>query len=206
LRTALESGSGGTIRGLGKPDARTLAEAQRLSAELSKAQEELQRARTSAEENRLLRRELSRLASQILAVARAQGMAPAAPQAVVEVAEVFVEQMAVEPQEELAQEEPPQEEQDWQHAQNGSGAEHAAEADDAGNGVDSVATRMACSDLPAAEDDEIEGDAEDEDAREEPKSFARRFVARREARRARKAGGTSLRDRLRGLTAERTET
>jgi hypothetical protein len=60
LRTALESGSGGTIRGLGKTDARTLAEAQRLSAELSKAQEELQRARTSAEENRLLRRELSR--------------------------------------------------------------------------------------------------------------------------------------------------
>jgi hypothetical protein len=100
-------------------------------------------------------------------------MAPAAPQAVVEVAEVFVEQMAVEPQEELAQEEPPQEEQDWQHAQNGSGAGHAAEADDAGNGVDSVAARMAGSDLPAAED-EIEGDAEDEDAREEPKSFARR--------------------------------
>jgi hypothetical protein len=64
---------------------------------------------------------------------------------------------------------------------------------------------MAGSDLPAAED-EIEGDAEDEDAPEEPKSVARRFVARREARRARKAGGTSLRDRLRGLTAERTET
>jgi hypothetical protein len=61
------------------------------------------------------------------------------------------------------------------------------------------------SDLPAAED-EIGDDAEDEDAREEPKSVARRFVARREARRARKAGGTSLRDRLRGLTAERTET
>ncbi len=203
LRTALESGSGGTIRGLGKPDARTLAEAQRLSAELSKAQEELQRARTSAEENGLLRRELSRLASQILAVARAQGMASAAPQAVVEVTEMFVEQMAVEPQEELPHEGPPQEEQDWQHAQNGSGAGHAAEADEAGDGVDSVAARMAGSDLPAAE---IEGDAEDEDAREEPKSFARRFVARREARRARKAGGTSLRDRLRGLTAERTET
>ena len=50
-------------------------------------------------------------------------------------------------------------------------------------------------------------ETEDEDAREEPKSFARRFVARREARRARKAGGgTSLRDRLRGLTAERPET
>jgi hypothetical protein len=199
LRTALESGSGGALRGLGKPDARTLAESQRLSAELSKAQEELQRARTSAEESGLLRRELSRLASQILAVARAQGMA-APPQVAVE--EVLVERMAVEPQQELPQQEPPHEQQDWQQAQHGNGAGRAAKADDAGNGVDSVAARMAGSDLAPAED-EIE---EDEEAREEPKSFARRFVARREARRARKAGGTSLRERLRGLTAERPET
>ena len=103
LRSALESGGGGGIRGLGKPDARTLAESQRLSAELSKAQEELQRARTSAEENSLLRRELSRLSSQILAVARTQGLAQAAaPQAVVEVVEAFVEESAVEAQEDPA--------------------------------------------------------------------------------------------------------
>src|SRR6185437_11579840 len=70
LRAALESGSGGGLRGIGKPDARTLAESQRLSSELSKVQEELERARASAEENLLLRRELSRLASQILNVAR----------------------------------------------------------------------------------------------------------------------------------------
>jgi hypothetical protein len=37
-------------------------------------------------------------------------------------------------------------------------------------------------------------------------SFAQRFVARREARRARKPGGTSLGDRLRGLVADRPET
>ena len=205
LRAALESGGGGTLRGLGKPDARTLAESQRLSAELSKAQEELQRARASAEENGLLRRELSRLASQILAVAKAQGMAPSAPQAFVEVAEVFVEQMAVEPQQD--EPEPRQDEQRWQHehAPNGNGAGHAAEADDAGDGVDSVAARMAGQGLAPAEDEAGDG-AEDETAREEPKSFARRFVARREARRARKSGGTSLRDRLRGLTAERPDT
>ena len=185
LRAALEGGGGG-LRGLGKPDARTLAESQRLSAELSKAQEELQRARTSAEENGLLRRELSRLGSQILAVARAQGLA--APQVAV-VEEVFVERRT--------HEEPPLPEQDLQ-AQHGNGA--AAEADDAGNGVDSVAARMAGADLAPPEDKE---DAEE--AREEPKSFARKFVARREARRARKGGGTSLRDRLRGLTAERPD-
>src|SRR5262245_2738552 len=199
LRTALESGSVGALRGLGKPDARTLAESQRLSAELSKAQEELQRARTSAEESGLLRRELSRLASQILAVARAQGMT--APPQVAVVEEVLVERMAVEPQQELPQQEPPHEQQDWQQAQHGNGAGRAAEADDAGNGIDSVAARM--SDLAPAEN-KIEEDAEE--AREEPKSFARKFVARREARRARKAGGTSLRERLRGLTAERPET
>ncbi len=199
LRNALESSGGGGIRGLGKPDARTLAESQRLSAELSKAQEELQRARTSAEENGLLRRELSRLSSQILAVVRAQGLAQSAPpQAVVEVVEAFVEQVAVE-----AQDAPPQAEPDWQHAQNGSGAGYAADVDDARESVDSVAARMA-----HAGPEQVAGDAtEDENAREEPKSFARRFVARREARRAGKAGGgTSLRDRLRGLTAERPET
>jgi predicted nucleic acid-binding Zn-ribbon protein len=192
LRAALESGGGGSLRGLGKPDARTLAESQRLSAELSKAQEELQRARTSAEENGLLRRELSRLGAQILAVARAQGLA--APQVAV-VEEVFVERKVVEPREEL----PPLPEQDL-HAEHGNGA--AAEADDAGNGVDSVAAAMAGQDHAPAED-EVEEDVEE--AREEPKSFARKFVARREARRARKGGGTSLGARLRGLTAERPD-
>jgi hypothetical protein len=59
------------------------------------------------------------------------------------------------------------------------------------------------SDLAPAEN-KIKEDAEE--AREESKSFARKFVARRETRRARKAGGTSLRERLRGLTAERPET
>jgi hypothetical protein len=191
LRSALESG-GGSLRGLGKPDARTLAESQRLSAELSKAQEELQRARTSAEENGLLRRELSRLGTQILAVARAQGLA--APQVAV-VEEVFVEREVVEPLEELPQHKPLPEHD--LHAEHGNGA--AAEPDDGSNGVDSVAAAMAASDHA----DDVEDDTEE--AREEPKSFARRFVARREARRARKGGGTSLGDRLRGLTAERPD-
>src|SRR4029078_5233134 len=73
LRLALESGSGVAVRGLGKGDvARAVAESQRLAAEMSEIQGELQRTRTSAKENSLLRRELTRLASQILTVARAQ--------------------------------------------------------------------------------------------------------------------------------------
>ncbi len=90
LRMALEAGGAGGLRG-GKADARTLAESQRLTAELSKAQEQLERARTSAEENMLLRRELSKLASQILAVARTQGVAQVQQRMVVEVAQAYVE-------------------------------------------------------------------------------------------------------------------
>ena len=62
----------------------------------------------------------------------------------------------------------------------------------------------------AAHDQDQEGPAEaDEDEAESEQqkgSFAQRFVARREAKRARKSGGTSLGDRLRGLVAERPET
>ena len=71
LRLALEAGGGGGMRG-GKAHARTLAESQRLTAELSKAQEQLERVKTSADETLLLRRELSKLASQILTVAKSQ--------------------------------------------------------------------------------------------------------------------------------------
>jgi predicted nucleic acid-binding Zn-ribbon protein len=197
LRVALESGSGAALRGLGRPDARTLAESQRLSAELSKAQEELARAQTSAQESALLRRELRRLASQILAVARAQGLTQAeVPQPVVEVAEAYVEETAAE---EL-QAHPPHAEQ---QAQSGNGTGHAVEDEDTETGVHSVAAAMG----PGAPHDENAENKPDEAevASDEPKSFARKFVARRKARRTRKAGGTSLGDRLRGIVAERPD-
>ena len=58
LPPVAHAGLGGTaMRGMGKTDARSLAESQRLSAELSKTQEELERAKTSADDNALLRRE-----------------------------------------------------------------------------------------------------------------------------------------------------
>ena len=204
LRAALESGSGGGLRGLGKPDARTLAESQRLSAELSKVHEELERARASAEENMLLRRELSRLASQILNVAHTQNVSQ--HHKGVNVAQVYTQLSAIqEPQPQLE----PQ--QTWEQAHAGNGATHEEQEQvEAAAEVDNVAagmTRAAYSeeaDGPAetaAEDDETESEAG-----ERQSSFAQRFVARREARRARKGGGMSLGARLRGLVAERPET
>jgi hypothetical protein len=202
LRTALESGSGGGLRGLGKADARTLAESQRLSAELSKVQEELERARTSAEENMLLRRELSRLASQILNVARTQNAAQ--QHKGVNVAQVYTQPSAIEEAQAPLQPQP-----DWEPAHVGNGAprdEH--EEVEAGGEVDTMAAGMAS----AGHDEELDASAQaDEDevtseSGSQKASFAQRFVARREARRARKSGGTSLGDRLRGLVADRPET
>lgn len=71
LRLSLESGSAAG-RGSAKNDSRAVAESQRLAAELSRAQEELERVRTSSEEFAFLRRELNHLASQILDAARKQ--------------------------------------------------------------------------------------------------------------------------------------
>jgi hypothetical protein len=200
LRTALESGSGGGLRGLGKPDARTLAESQRLSAELSKVHEELERARASAEENMLLRRELSRLASQILNVARTQHAAQ--QHKGVNVAQVYAQPSAIEGPQAPLEPQPA-----WEPAHVGNGAAYQEQEEaEAGGEIDTVAAGMAS----AGHDQELDASAhaeEDEAASEsgaQKASFAQRFVARREARRARKSGGTSLGDRLRGLVAPET--
>jgi hypothetical protein len=202
LRVALESGSGAGVRGLGKADARTLAESQRLSAELSKTQEELERAKTGAQENMLLRRELTRLTSQILAVARAQGGAPIPQRMVMEVTQTYTEFGDMpEPQ---APEPEPEPEQHKAHAGNGSARE--PEMAETVLAVDAVAAGMgratANEELATPAEEEAESEAE------EPKGpLAKRFAARREKRRARKAGGGgSLSDRLRGLVADRAET
>ena len=69
LRKALEAGTG-RVR-VGKSEAK---EIQLLSAELSRLREELERNRVHREENDALRQELNRLATQILAVAKGQGV------------------------------------------------------------------------------------------------------------------------------------
>jgi DNA repair exonuclease SbcCD ATPase subunit len=198
LRMALEAGGGGGMRG-GKADARTLAESQRLTAELSKAQEQLERAKTGAEENMLLRRELSKLASQILTVTRTQGMAQVQqPRMVVEVTQAYVEPSAID--ELQAPREEPEETEQWQSAHAGNGAAHEPEAPEMeadAPELDGLAAGMSLAEVETAEpEDAAEDDADSDEAKG---SFARRFVARREARRARKSGGSSLSARLRGL-------
>jgi DNA repair exonuclease SbcCD ATPase subunit len=197
LRTALESSGGSPLRGLGKGDARAVAEAQRLTAELSRAQEELERAKTGAEENMQLRRELSKLASQILGVARAQGVPQQTqPRVVVEVAQTYAEIGAVE-----RAEPQPQPEEDWQPAHAGNGAAQEAEEAGANAETDDTASRVASAGRQALEEEPDE--AADEAA--EPKGpLAQRFVARREARQASKTD--SLGDRLKGLVAEPHDT
>jgi hypothetical protein len=199
LRAALESGGGTAMRGLGKGDARSLAESQRLSAELSKTQEELERAKTSADDNALLRRELSRLASQILAVARAQGAAQAQPRVVVEVPQAYSDLGRMgEP------EEPQEPEQAWHAVLAGNGAARDTEMAEPRPEADAVAAGMA----RAAENGEGSAPQQEPDGdADEPRGMlAKRFAARREKRRSRKSEGVSLSDRLRGLVAERPET
>ena len=196
LRMALEAGGGGGLRG-GKADARTLAESQRLTAELSKVQEQLERARISAEENMLLRRELSKLASQILAVARTQGMAQA-PRMVVEVSQAYVEPAAINQLQ--ARREELEDEARLQAGHAGNGVAHEPEMEDAAPEPDTMAEGMGHAGTEAAEGaDEMAEEDADLETEEAKDSFARRFVARREARRARKSGGSSLSARLRGL-------
>ena len=74
LRGALE-GEAAASRRSSKSDATLAKENRRLSAELSKLKQELTDGRIGGNENGLLREELGKLASQVLAVARQQGTA-----------------------------------------------------------------------------------------------------------------------------------
>jgi hypothetical protein len=117
---------------------------------------------------------------------------------VVQVAETYTQFSSVE-----APQEPEQPEEDQQPEHAGNGVAREPEMAEAGAEMDAVAAGMASA---AAYPEEPEGPAEEEaEAEAEPKaSLAQRFVARREARRARKGEGTSLSDRLRGLVADRS--
>jgi hypothetical protein len=119
---------------------------------------------------------------------------------VVEVAQAYTQLSAME---EPQAPEPPRE--DFQPAHAGNGVAREPEMAEAAAEMDAVAAGMA---RAAAYPEEQEGSAEEEEEQEAesaPKSsLAQRFVARREARRARKGEGVSLSDRLRGLVADRS--
>lgn len=209
LRMSLESGSA-TGRGSAKSDGRAAAESQRLAAELSRTQEDLERAKMSAEENAFLRRELSRLASQILTAARSQGaQGHAAPQREGEYAET-------ESTEEVMAQEAA-----WHEARAGNGAAPAMERtplEMEAAGVEEQESAYAEAhqkehyseehgQVPHEED--YREDEYVEEGAEEPEqksSLAQRFAARRAKRSDAKAGGGSLTSRLRGLVADTTQT
>jgi len=177
LRVALESGSGVAMRGVGKAEAaRAVAESQRLAAELSKVQEDLQRARTGSQENALLRRELTRLASQILTVARAQGPVPVAQQRLA-VTQVYTE---------ITADEEPQEPKPVRHEARGTNETHATHA---GNGaarepemteaapeVDTPAAAMSSPAAHATEASSFHEEAGEADAAEPKGPLAKRFA------------------------------
>ena len=214
LRMTLESGSGSAMRGSSKSDGRAVVESQRLAAELSRAQEELDRAKTSAQENAFLRRELSHLASQILTTARNQGM-PQQPMterpryAEAEITEETMEQEA-----------------SWHDAHAGNGAapepemeENYEEGYEERSEDGSVETESAAEpnetdyaeayeEQAAPHEQEYEaGEDETPVEAEAPRgNLAQRFASRRAKRHASKSGGGSLTDRLRGLVGESSET
>jgi hypothetical protein len=214
LRMSLESGAA-SMRGSSKGDARAAAEGQRLAAELSRAQEELGRAKTSAEENAFLRRELSRLASQILTAARnqaAQHHAVAAQQVHAQYVEDVEIDADVTTQEEA-----------WYEAQTNGAAHH--EAEHAAMAMEAAEAReMAYAEADEEryaeaqhyeeqaeapheeayreEDDAGEDSAEEQGQEEQKSTLAQRFTARRAKRNTGKTGGGSLSSRLRGLVAD----
>src|SRR6476619_980136 len=74
LRGALE-GEAATSRRSSKSDATLAKENRKLNAELAKLKQELRDGRIGGNENGLLREEIGKLASQVLAVAKGQGVA-----------------------------------------------------------------------------------------------------------------------------------
>lgn len=202
LRVALEAGG---VRGSGKADAaRAINESQRLNAELSRTQEELERARTGAQEYAFLRREMTRLAQHILAAARTQGTTVPQQRMVMEVAQAFPQFGGLETAEE------PQEPEVAHYATNGGGngaahhepamAEPEMQVETVVEEYAEIAARAEDMAPPEAAPDEVEADVS-------RASIAQRFAARRERRHSgRASSGGSLRDRLRGLVAEQPKT
>jgi hypothetical protein len=217
LRMTLESGGAASARGSAKSDGRAVAESHRLAAELSRAQEELDRAKTSAQENAFLRRELSRLASQILTASRGQAgqaapMAMQPPQAEIAYAEETVYAEETEYAEEAAAEEAvdvAEAEDPWHGHHAGNGAAQEPVMDEAPSETAEMEYAEAYAEEPAAhaEEDYVEDDDHEDvpEEPEEPRGLAQRFAARRAKRNAGK-GGSSLTDRLRGLVGDSSET
>ncbi|MBM3543445.1 MAG: hypothetical protein FJX44_02905 [Alphaproteobacteria bacterium] len=210
LRTALEAG-GGSMRG-SRADSRYLAESQRLSAELSRAQEELSHAQVNAHENALLRSEMTKLASQILAVTRSQGIHP---RAVAEAAGVFAETSRHERE---ASREPRVETEVEIESVRVEMSEDRVEVEEteisieesdvpAEPQVDEMMPEAVSEEAgpeEAGQDDSVSDETVPAEAEETTTDEAAKRSSRRERRRARKGRGKSLGERLRGLVTTET--
>jgi hypothetical protein len=184
LRAALEAGGAASIRGLSKADARYLTENQRLSAELSRVQEQLARVQTSADENAMLRGEMMKLASQILSTTRGQEAHPGTP--VMEVARGFTG---------FAEPRAPQEPEIVRHGTyGGNGGRHEPEMAET---VMGTGMRQAEPAAPAV--DAVARVEREEEASEPRGSLAERFSNRRKKRQASRESGKTLGERLKGF-------
>ncbi len=213
LRMSLESGGSG--RGSGKSSGRAAAKAQRLTAELSRVEEELERTRVGTEDIVFLRRELNTLASHIMSVSQTQPAAHAQEThdagAAAEAADA--EAASAADARALGEMTTRGELFGSRHAHAGNGGEplgdeplggepHAGEPD-AGEPepvmetIDmAVEAAESVDEMAYADDTRAEENANaEEDARS---NLAQRFAARR-AKRAEKSGGGSLTSRLRNL-------
>ncbi len=206
MRGVLE-GDGGMLGRLSKSAAPK--ETQRLAAELSRVKEELERNRVAREENEHLRQEINKLASNILAAARAQQQAPAPQREVRDIAET-VATYARKPEARPV-------------AAGGNGTHaHAEEFDDATRSPltarieESLVVAAAApppgfalneaASLEAAHAATQDATEDEEETAPAKGPLARRLAARRAKRQARKTGGQSLTERLKGVPAEGPET
>ena len=186
LRVALDGG--GRVMRVGKSDPALTTENQRLNVELSRLKEEFERQKTTSEENELLRRELDKLALQILAVAQTPSEPSELP------ASFFPHPPA--PQEPVA------------YSANGGNGTQAPETEPEFEPEPAVEDIQATQ-AEAPEEAQAETQAE---VQTEPRlPLAKRLAARREKRRAdaaaaAKGRGQSLSDRLKGIPADAPET
>jgi hypothetical protein len=182
LRVALDGG--GRVMRVGKSDPALTTENQRLNVELSRLKEEFERQRTTSEENELLRRELDKLALQILAVAQTPSEPSEPPTS------FFPHPPA--PQEPVA------------YSANGGNGTQAPEPER----EPEFEPEPTVQDIQAIQAEATE-EAQAEVQTEPRLPLAKRLAARREKRRAEAAAkgrGQSLSDRLKGIPADAPET
>jgi hypothetical protein len=216
LRTSIEGGGGPLVRRLAKSDPELAKENQRINVELSRLKEEVARQKANTEENVALRRELDRLAKQLLAAAIPQAEVEAVVMAASFVREEPAFMPQVEESEQVEQEPAPQEPELETAPEESSPAPAPQEAElegapyganGGGNGAEASAPETTPQPEPEPETEPETQSAAESATESEPRgSIAKRFAARRARRQAAKGRGRSLTERLKDIPADAPET